>query len=202
MSDLINMLFLIITIFTVNYARKTLFFAHSPLIHVQKYNRKLYRNKNRQLKLRITSDIKSVGNGTAIKLFMMVSDKRKSRIGVFRNYFLSKPVSLVKPKDVRKLSIELSEKTIGKNKNNFKDIKLYIIYQDMMGGLFYVNPVYHNDNKHLERFDKGPKRLSKFGIRYWIFRFRFWLSRVQGNTSVSKINIILHKTAKANKNVK
>src|SRR5690625_1696257 len=74
-SDWINIILLIITFSTVIYARRALFMDHAPQIFVFRYNQRNYRNDKGCSKFRVSAEIDSIGNGRAIKLYMMISDK-------------------------------------------------------------------------------------------------------------------------------
>src|SRR5699024_3833831 len=104
-------------------------------------------------------DIENKGRGHVVKGFILLIVKSKENV-LKKEYHLSKPIVDIDPgeKDV----IEL---TLQKNHLDGIDfvndvVKMEVYYQDALDKIYVVSPVAFGANKHLERFDKLPRRVT------------------------------------------
>lgn len=125
--------------------------------------------------------VKNVGKGYIVKAFILLSVKHKKKYNLFKLYYLSKPVVELNPGEERKILLELWDEEL--KKGYFNKAKLEVIYQDSLGNIFAVKPKIKDWNSHLETFDKLPKKMSKLGVRYWLYIIKMKIAKKQGNTS-------------------
>lgn len=186
-----NTLLLLVTALTVRYASRTLHMEYSSQIIVSNYSRGTDMKKYYPFEWRVT--IKNVGKGYVVKAFILLSVKRKG-FNPIKLYYLSRPIVELFPNDKRKLVLQLGEKEI--KKGHFKNSKLEVIYQDSLGNIYSVIPRREGWNKHLETFDILPKRMSKFGFKYWMYLLKMKMSKIQGNTSPGRLKKEMDKMEK------
>lgn len=176
---IINLLLVLVTFLTVLYAKKTLHMEYSSQVIVHRYawGYDIKREKPQYWEVLV----KNVGKGYIVKAFILLSVKHKKKYNLFKLYYLSKPVVELTPGEERKILLELWDEEL--KKGYFNKAKLEVIYQDSLGNIFAVKPKIKDWNSHLETFDKLPKKMSKLGVRYWLYIIKMKIAKKQGNTS-------------------
>lgn len=176
---IINLLLVLVTFLTVLYAKKTLHMEYSSQVIVRRYawGYDIKREKPHYWEVLV----KNVGKGYIVKAFILLSVKHKKKYNLFKLYYLSKPVVELNPGEERKILLELWDEEL--KKGYFNKAKLEVIYQDSLGNIFAVKPKIKDWNSHLETFDKLPKKMSKLGVRYWLYIIKMKIAKKQGNTS-------------------
>lgn len=187
----INILLLIVTGLTVRYARRTLHMEYSSQIIVSNFSRRTNMKKYYPFQWEVV--VKNVGKGYIVKAFILLSVKRRG-INPLKLFYLSKPMVELLPNEERKLVLQLGEEEI--EKGHFEKSKVEVIYQDSLDNIYSVTPRSKGWNRHLETFDKLPKRMSKFGVRYWIYLLKLKVSSIQGNTSPGRLKKEMDKKHK------
>lgn len=176
---IINLLLVLVTFLTVLYAKKTLHMEYSSQVIVRRYTwgYDIKREKPHYWEVLV----KNVGKGYIVKAFILLSVKHKKKYNLFKLYYLSKPVVELNSGEERKILLELWDEEL--KKGYFNKAKLEVIYQDSLGNIFAVKPKIKDWNSHLETFDKLPKKMSKLGVRYWLYIIKMKIAKKQGNTS-------------------
>ncbi|MDO6448082.1 hypothetical protein [Oceanobacillus profundus] len=183
LSVIINILLLIVTIGTVAYANKTLHMEYSSQVIVRRYVDGYNRKRYYPIYWKVA--VKNVGKGYIVKAFILLSVRQK-KLNMVKLHYLSRPIAELHPDEERELLLELRDEEL--EKGHFEKAKLEVIYQDTLGNLYAVKAKRKKGwNTHLETFDKLPKRMSKFGFKYWVYLMKLKIAAKQGNTSPGRL---------------
>lgn len=191
-SNIINLLLVLVTLFTVKYARKTLLMEHSSQIVVT-YTR-VSSNIKRYYPFRWDTEVQNIGNGHILKLFILLTLSSNKKIG--KQYFLSKPIVSLNPGEKRWLRLSLTDDHMSKTDRNPEKEKIEIIYQDTLNNLYSVKPsmvTRKKPNYHLESLYEMPKRMHKFTFRFWLYKWKIKKSIKQGNSYPQRLKFELDK---------
>lgn len=187
-SIIINILLLLVTFSTVFFASKTLLMEYSSQVTVSKIITRFSIKKYYPYSWEV--EIKNVGKGYVVKAYILFSlPSKKNKFS--KQYFLSKPVVGLKSNESRKIRLTLTDEHMQKtNRENGKE-KVEILYQDALNNIYKVEPgmlIKNEFNKHLETFDKLPKKLNKFYFYYWNYKRKMKKSIKQKNTYPQRLD--------------
>jgi len=182
-SDLLNILLIIVTLGTVRYASKTLLMEYSSQIYISRYRLKL--NSQDELTHTWEVDIENKGRGYIVKGFILLSVKSKKN-PLKKEYHLSKPIVDIDPgeKDIIELKLKESHFDDFDLVNDKVEVEVY--YQDALNKIYVVSPGAIETNKHLEKFDKLPKKVTFMSPRYFMYKHKFRRAIKQENTYVDR----------------
>ncbi|MED4124157.1 hypothetical protein P4641_09220 [Halalkalibacterium halodurans] len=183
-SVTINVLLLIVTLATVRYASKTLLMEYSSQVTVSRYSRSINWKKYHPFSWEV--EINNVGKGYIVKAFILLSAP-SSKISLYKQLFLSKPIVGLKPNEKRKLVLSLKKEHAEKTRDNFVTNKLEVIYQDALDNIYVVSLGNINNHSHLESFDKLPKKVSKYSLKYWMYKMKLQLAIIQKNSYPERV---------------
>lgn len=184
-SDLLNILLIIVTLATVKYASKTLLMEYSSQVFVSRY--RLKKNDQKELMHIWEVDIENKGRGYVVKGFILLTIKSK-RVPFKQEYHLSKPIADIDPGEKDIIKLKLKETHLDDFNLRYDDVKVEVYYQDALNNIYVVAPGANEANKHLERFEKLPQKITFLSLRYFIYKFKFRKAIKQENTFINRIN--------------
>src|SRR5699024_6040524 len=167
-SIFINLLLVLVTFSTVLYASRTLMMEYSSQVIVSRIRKNI--NTRKYYKYSWKVNVENVGKGYIVKAFILLTVRPKG--GFRKYYYLSKPAVGINPKESRTLNLSLKETHLENTDLINNNEKVEVIYQDAVNNIYCVEPGLSNVSdfhRHLESFDKLPKKLNKFWINYWIY---------------------------------
>ncbi|QUW22560.1 hypothetical protein JSQ81_02945 [Sporosarcina sp. Marseille-Q4063] len=187
-SVVINILLLTIAVGTAVYASRALLMEYSSQVIVSRIRTSI--NIYEYYPFSWEAELKNVGKGYVVKAFILLSiPSRKSKWK--KQYFLSKPIVGLKPSEHRIMRLTLKEEHIEKTNQDSRKEKVEILYQDAMNNIYIVSPgmlVAGKTNQHLQSFDKLPSKMSKFWIRYWIYKRKISKAIKQENSFPERLD--------------
>ncbi|WP_368654993.1 hypothetical protein AB4Y30_08195 [Ornithinibacillus sp. 4-3] len=182
-SDLINILLIIITIGTVRYASKTLLMEYSSQIIISRYRIRSQNKEGESYTWEV--DIENKGRGYVVKGFILLSIKSSER-KFLKQYHLSQPLLDIDPGEKDVIKLELKKTDLDGFDSYSDGTRLEVYYQDAMNNIYVVSPGSDRNNKHLERFEQLPKKIIFPSPRYFIYKHKFKKAIKQENTYVSR----------------
>ncbi|SNZ09840.1 hypothetical protein SAMN05421503_1383 [Terribacillus aidingensis] len=176
-SDYINIILaiitlfsMIITFFTLRYAKRTLTATDAPRVGI--FN---YFESEKENGLNIGVHIVNYGRGIARKTFLLIvmKDTRKS-------FYLSKPVNNLKFEEQAEIEIPLRiDEDITnqhlKNFDRYKGSAVYVISQDYFGNIYSTKIAEEFKRRRLSSFDPPAKQYGRFYPRN--IKIRRWMEK-------------------------
>jgi len=165
----------LLSFFTVLFARKTYLATNTPRIVVEKTTFR----QSRQKAPEIECNIKNYGKGIAVKTFLILEYKK----GILKKTsFKSKPEVTISENEERILRITLNPEDKNIRRDQFTG---FVVSQDFTGGYYYVKLKYKK-NEHLKTFDKPVQPINKFLNLIKFLKIKYSMRRAdkQGNTYV------------------
>lgn len=182
-SDLLNLLLIIITLFTVRYASKTLFMEYSSQIYISKY--RLKSKSAEELIHTWEVDIENKGRGHVIKAFILLSVKPKKNL-LKKEYHLSKPIVDIEPGEKDVIELELKESHFDGFNPLTDEEKIEVYYQDALNKVYLVSPEALETNTHLVKFEKLPRKITFMSLGYFMYKYKFRQAIKQENTYINR----------------
>lgn len=178
LSESKNFALVLLSFFTVLYARKTYLATNTPRIVVKKIKHIRSRGKDPIFEC----NIKNYGKGIAVKTFLVLEFKE----GLFKTTsFLSKPEVTIATDEERVIRIIFNT---AKMKVNLRELSGFIISQDFSGGYYYVKLKSNKkiNNQHLIEFDKPVRPINPFLNPFKFIKMKYSIRRAvkQGNTYI------------------
>lgn len=144
----------LLSFFTVLFARKTYLAMNTPRIVVEKTTFR----KSRPMAPEFECNIKNYGKGIAVKTFLILEYKK----GILKKTsFKSKPEITISENEERIIRITFNEEENNIRMDQFTG---FVVSQDFSGGYYYVKLRYKKraSNEHLKKFDKPVQPINKF----------------------------------------
>ena len=170
----VNVYLFVVSLFSVITARKSLQAKDAPRLLIENIRHSVGPEYD-TFNIKITNH----GNGSLLKAFVIMIKKRE--------YFLSKPIVVLKPGMMTKVSIPVkSSKT-----ENLPEF--YIVAQDFFDHYYIVKADIYLDQRHLTEFGSPMKRLYSFSFRR--IKILYWMrkARRQNNTEFGRVTKRIRK---------
>src|SRR5699024_2680006 len=182
-SDLLNILLIIITIITVRYSSKTLLLEYSSQKYISKYRMK---SKSKDELIHTWEvDIENKGRGHVVKAFILLSVKPKNN-HLKKEYHLSKPIVDIDPGEKDVIELELKESHFDGFNPLTDEAKIEVYYQDALNKIYIVSPEASETNNHLVKFEKLPRKIPFMSPSYFLYKHKFRQAIKQENTYINR----------------
>lgn len=179
-SDMLNILLIIVTLGTVRYASKTLLMEYSSQILVSKF-RMTFLETNQTCTWEV--DIENKGKGYVVKGFILLTIYTNNN-KLTKEYHLSQPLFDIEPGEKDIIKLVLNETDVEDTDLHHLKFKLEVYYQDALNNIYIVTPGTNQTNRHLEKFEKLPRKIVSFSPTYFLYKYKFKRAVQQENTFV------------------